>query len=115
MKAALLGLVVVLSDCQKVHDIKAVIFDNARVEAKSGTQSEKLKVKLPSATEVFQLQSKCAQLAKSLDKSLPYGAYWRRDIQSNYNFTAALFARSHGREAQSAGRAACRHSTSASY
>jgi hypothetical protein len=41
--------------------------------------------KLPTATEVFNLRTKCTQLAQQLDESLPYGASWRRQTVSNYS------------------------------
>jgi hypothetical protein len=39
----------------------------------------------PTATEVFNLRSKCQQLGEALDESTPYGANWRRDLTTNYN------------------------------
>lgn len=41
--------------------------------------------KLPTATEIFNLRTKCAQLAQQLDQRLPYGANWVRVTSSNYN------------------------------
>src|SRR5215469_6572610 len=40
--------------------------------------------KLPTATEVFNLRTKCAQLADALDDHA-YGSHWRRDVVSNYS------------------------------
>jgi len=39
----------------------------------------------PTATEVFNLRTKCTQLAQELDKRLPYGRNWHRDTVSNYS------------------------------
>jgi hypothetical protein len=40
--------------------------------------------KLPTATEVFNLRTKCAELGRELNDSLPYGPAWTRTTISNY-------------------------------
>jgi hypothetical protein len=41
--------------------------------------------KLPTATEVFDLRTKCAEFGRELDQSLPYGSNWQRTVNSNYS------------------------------
>lgn len=40
--------------------------------------------KVPTATEIFNLRTKCAELSRQLDESLPYGPAWTRSTVSNY-------------------------------
>jgi hypothetical protein len=41
--------------------------------------------KLPSATEVFNLRTKCARLGQELDESMPHGSNWSQEVLSNYS------------------------------
>lgn len=41
--------------------------------------------RLPTATEVFSLRSKCQQLGETLDQNTVYGSNWSRDLVTNYD------------------------------
>ena len=53
--------------------------------SKPPAKTEERYSRLPTATEVFNLRTKCAQLARDLDESFPYGLHWQRDTVSNYS------------------------------
>jgi len=53
----------------------------SRQQATAATQTQKL----PTATEVFNLRSKCAELGKRLDESMGHVSAVAQDMVSNYN------------------------------
>jgi len=53
----------------------------SRQQVTAATQTQKL----PTASEVFELRSKCAELGKKLDESMGHVSAVAQDVVSNYN------------------------------